>query len=65
MSQPSSFNPSGSVPVQKQRFSVYTMMLIMSFLALVTASLLLYYELQLYGGGTQPWNTSGAAPAAK
>lgn len=35
-------------PVQKQKASVYTMMLIFSFLALVMACLMLYLELDRY-----------------
>jgi uncharacterized membrane protein affecting hemolysin expression len=35
-------------PVQKQKASVYTMMLICSFIALVLACLLMYMELQRY-----------------
>jgi hypothetical protein len=35
-------------PVQKQQFSVYTMMLICSFIALVLGCLLMYLELQRY-----------------
>ncbi len=40
-------------PVQKQRFSVYTMMLVLSFFAIVTACTLLYTELNSYG--KFPW----------
>lgn len=43
----------GVKPVQKQSFNIYTMMLILSFLALVTACILLYLELQLHG--SYPW----------
>jgi cytochrome c-type biogenesis protein CcmH/NrfG len=35
-------------PVQKQKASVYTMMLICSFVALVLACVLMYMELQRY-----------------
>jgi len=35
-------------PVQKQNASVYTMMLIFSFLALVLACVMLYLELERY-----------------
>jgi hypothetical protein len=35
-------------PVQKQKASVYTMMLICSFIALVLACLLMYLELKQY-----------------
>jgi hypothetical protein len=39
--------------VQKQGTNVYTVMLILAFLALVTGSVLLYMELGRYG--TYPW----------
>jgi len=48
-------------PVGKQRFSVYTMMLIISFFALVAGSVLLYTELNKYGPFPQ-WRTTEAAP---
>lgn len=44
-----STNDAGAVPTQKQRFSVYTMMLILSFIAICTACTLLYMELDSYG----------------
>ncbi|MEQ8784729.1 MAG: hypothetical protein RIC55_00445 [Pirellulaceae bacterium] len=54
--------PSPAAPaLPKQRFNVYTMMLIISFFALLTASLLLWFELTHYmedGGGWPPWDTS-------
>jgi hypothetical protein len=42
---------------QKQRTNVYTMMLIVSFAAMVTASVVLYLHLQQYTtpDATQPW----------
>lgn len=63
MSQPSSFSP-GPAPAQKQPFSIYTMMLILAFIALVIGCLLLYLELNR--NGSYPWwNTGGgAAPKA-
>jgi uncharacterized membrane protein affecting hemolysin expression len=39
--------------VQKQKFNIYTMMLILSFFAIVTACILLYVELTRYG--SSPW----------
>lgn len=45
-------------PVQKQRLNVYTVMLILSFLALCIASILLYMELQRWGSFPW-WNTQG------
>lgn len=38
---------------QKPRFNIYTMMLVISFIAITTACTLLYLELQLYG--VFPW----------
>lgn len=43
MSRPSSANH------QKQRFSIYSMMLLLSFAALLTGCILLYLELKLWG----------------
>ncbi|HRX82059.1 MAG: hypothetical protein H6821_12600 [Planctomycetaceae bacterium] len=54
MSQPSSFNPAGvEAPKQKQKISVYTVMLFISFCAIVLACMLLWMELQLWGD--YPW----------
>ena len=51
-------------PVQKQRINVYTMMLIISFFALVTACVLLWLELSSYNEGKYPyWDTSSARTA--
>jgi hypothetical protein len=47
------------VPPGKQRFNVYTMMLIVSFIALVLGSLMLYTELNKYGPFPQ-WRTTEA-----
>jgi hypothetical protein len=44
---------------QKQKFNVYTMMLILSFFALLTACLLLWFELSDYLETWPPWDTSG------
>ena len=53
MSQPNSVeNPAGEA-VQKQKLSIYTMMLLISFLAITTACLLLYLELRRWGD--YPW----------
>lgn len=61
--QTSAAQPGGAV--QKQRLNVYTMMLIISFFAIVTATLLLFFELERWGGVKEkPWNTSAAKPAA-
>lgn len=51
--------------MQKRNYDVYTVMLYISFIALVTACLLLYFELRAYG--PSPWwrpaPAGGAAPA--
>ncbi|WP_254511037.1 hypothetical protein [Anatilimnocola floriformis] len=52
MSLPSSSSP-GQPAVQKQAINVYTVMLILSFLALVTGTVLLSMELNRYG--QYPW----------
>ena len=57
MSQPSSANKSESEAVQKQPLNVYTMMLIIAFIAISTACLLLYLELRRWGAPPW-WNTS-------
>ena len=44
--------------MQKQKTNVYTVMLILAFLALVVACTLLYWELTLYG--KFPWWKPGA-----
>ena len=58
--------PSAPVPpVQKQRINVYTMMLVVSFFALVTACILLWLELSSYNEGKYPyWDTSSARTAS-
>lgn len=61
MSLPGSVNQPVSAPSGKQRFSVYTMMLILTFIALVIGSVLLYVELDKYGPFPQ-WRTTEAAP---
>ncbi len=59
MSQPNLDEQQGGEAVQKQQLSVYTMMLIVSFLAISIACLLLYLELKRWGSFPW-WNTSGA-----
>ena len=50
---------------QKQLANVYTMMLIISFIALCAAVWLLYIELQQYGDTFEWWKTSGvSAPSS-
>jgi hypothetical protein len=56
VSLPSSANQ----PVQKPGPNVYTMMLIVSFLALVTACALLAMELARFGPGV-PWAAGGGS----
>lgn len=57
MSLPNSANP--APPVQKQGTNVYTMMLILSFIAIVTSCVLLHQELSRFGN--YPWWNTGAA----
>jgi hypothetical protein len=52
MSLPNSVSP-GQPAVQKQGTNIYTVMLILSFLALVTGTVLLAMELNRYGD--YPW----------
>jgi hypothetical protein len=59
MSLPNSASP----PLEKQRTNIYTMLLILSFLALVTGSVILSLEWQKFDG-EPPWNTSAANPKA-
>lgn len=65
MSLQSSANP--MMPQEKQKTNVYTVMMILSFLALVTGTVVLSMELNRYG--EYPWwrasaATSGAPAAA-
>jgi hypothetical protein len=46
-------NPSAETPAQKQPTNVYTVMLIISFVCILTATLLLYIELDRWG--PYPW----------
>ena len=65
--QPRSASDVGAVPVQKQRFNVYTMMLVLSFIAITTGCILLWAELSTYmeeGSTCPPWNTSAARVTA-
>lgn len=61
MSQPSLASPQATVPKQKQKTSVYTVMLFISFAAIVLASVLLYQELILWGDYPW-WKTTDAIP---
>lgn len=48
-----------AVEYEKPHLNVYTMMLLISFIALVTGSVLLYLELQPYGNFLEWWQTTG------
>lgn len=48
-----------STEYQKPKFNVYTMMLFLSFLAILIGCLLLYLELQPYGEFMKWWDTGG------
>lgn len=47
-------------PKQKQMFNIYTVMLLISFIALTLGSILMFVELQRYGNfpGEFPWKTT-------
>jgi len=55
-------HPATTPSAQKQRLNVYTMMLILSFVAICIASTLLYMELNRFGNYPW-WNTRDATPA--
>lgn len=62
MSQPESLaSPQRAVPKQKQKTNVYTVMLFISFAAIVLASILLYQELKMWGDYPW-WRTRDAIP---
>lgn len=63
VSQPSLANPGAPVPAQKQRTNVYTVMLIIAFIFIVTSCVLLYMELKRWGNYPW-WNTTEATPRA-
>ena len=52
---------SDDIIVQKPRSNVYTMMLILSFIALLVACLVLWLEIEAYGGFPTPWKTTNAS----
>jgi len=58
LSDPKAASTPRGVYVEKPSFNVYTMMLVLAFLALVAGSVFFYLELNDYGPGT-PWSTSG------
>ncbi len=51
-------------PTRKHDFNIYTVMLIVSFVALLVGTLLLFMELNQYGSfpGSFPWKTTDAVP---
>ena len=49
-------------PTQKPRLNVYTMMLLLSFIALLVGTILLVMELSKYGEFLDWWNTQGTQP---
>ncbi len=45
------------ITVEKPGFNVYTMMLVLSLIAITVACILLYAEIGTYGGiGAKPWS---------
>ena len=57
MSLPSSASPRPVAPVVKQATNIYTVMLLLAFLAIVTATVVLYLNLKQFD--PYPWwNTS-------
>ena len=49
--------------VQKQPLNVYTIMLVIAFLALLLANILLWAELRRWGTGVRWWDTTGSQPS--
>jgi len=62
MSQPGSTSSVTTAPSTKHGFNIYSMMLLLSFIALSVGAMLLYYELQKYG--SFPWWKAGTASSA-
>lgn len=56
-----SAEPEPQTVVKKQRINVYTMMLVLSFISLVTACAVLHNELSRWGEG-ETWKTDSVAP---
>ena len=50
-----------SAPIEKQRTNIFTMMLMLSFIALVTGCVIFSLEWQRFEGEA-PWNTSSVQP---
>lgn len=55
--------PASAAPVQKQGLSIYTVLLIIAFLALTIGTVFLYLEMRKWGDGWRLWDTSGSQPA--
>ena len=63
MSRRSLAAPPADQPIeQKQRTNIYTVMLILSFIAICVACVLLYFELKVYA--PDYWKTKGIAKPA-
>lgn len=63
MSQPSLASPGSEGPAQKQRTNVYTVMLVIALIAIITSCVVLYMELKRWGNYPY-WNTRDAEPRA-
>lgn len=50
MSQPSFESASPTVLTKKSPWNIYTVMLMIALIALITCSLFLYFEIRSYGG---------------
>ena len=53
--------PAPVQPTRKQGVSIYTMMLVVSFICVLTACILLFLELRRWSDGGRPWDTGRAA----
>ncbi len=53
-------------PTRRHEFNIYTIMLIVAFVALLLGTLILFMELNKYGTfpGSFPWKTGDAIPKA-
>ncbi len=59
-SLPTGSNNPAPAPVQKQRLNVYTVMLLIMFIALCLGCVMLYQEVKKYDG----WDTSTVSPTS-
>lgn len=64
MSLPSSASPQYQ-PTEKQSTNVYTVMLLLAFVALVTGSILLHLELQRFGPEYPFWTVPTIPPPVR